>query len=104
MTDEEWDELLCKIKDRYHELPSRSRQQSFLRHVQSLGEWETEDYSEAQALETSPEFPAHIHVAFAVCHPSCGVQEFIVDGSTQECQRCGRQMFRTGVSRYIHSP
>lgn len=30
----------------------------------------------------------------------CGVCEFIVDGSTQECQSCGALMFRTDVAEY----
>jgi hypothetical protein len=89
MTDEKWDELLSKIKKRYDELPSQSRRQSFLDHVRSLGEWELEPDRETKNTEVFPEFPGEIHVAFAVCHSNCGVREFIVDGSTQECQRCG---------------
>jgi hypothetical protein len=101
MTDEEWNNLLSKIKSRYGELSSQSRRHSFLDHVRSLGEWQLDAYSDMENMKVSPEFPADVHVAFAVCHPGCGVQEFIVDGSTQECQRCGRLMFRIASSKYV---
>ena|SRR5437667_12575142 len=45
-------------------------------------------------------FPERLPVAFAVCHPECGAREFIVDGSTQECQQCGANMFPTDVAEY----
>ncbi len=48
----------------------------------------------------SVEFPDRIHIAYAVCRNDCGAREFIVDGSTQRCQRCGNLMFRTDVAEY----
>lgn len=48
----------------------------------------------------SVEFPESVHIAYAVCTKKCGVREFIVDGSTQRCQTCGKLMFRTDVSEY----
>jgi hypothetical protein len=101
MTDDDWNTLFSKIKGRYAELVSQSRRDSFLSHVQSLGDWETESYSDIQSEETTAQFPDEIYVAFAICDERCGVQEFIVDGSTQECQRCGRNMFRTEVRKYV---
>jgi hypothetical protein len=50
--------------------------------------------------EVTANFPKAIHIAYAVCHPDCGTEELIVDGSTQLCQRCGRLMFRTEVKEY----
>ncbi len=47
-----------------------------------------------------PDFPKTLYVAYAVCHADCGVKELIVDGSTQECQRCGRLMFRSETQEY----
>jgi hypothetical protein len=59
----------------------------------------------AYPLDDYPEvadvaFPPSLHVAFAVCSRECGAREFIVDGQTQVCQRCGRLMFRTEVREY----
>ncbi len=51
--------------------------------------------------DVDPMFPESIHVAYAVCHPHCGVREFIVDGSTQECQHCGGHLFRTATHEYV---
>jgi hypothetical protein len=45
-------------------------------------------------------FPPEIHIAYAVCGRECGNREFIVDGSTQVCQSCGKLMFRTVVQKY----
>jgi hypothetical protein len=50
------------------------------------------------------EFPAEVQIAFAICHPACGTQEFIVDGSTQECQFCGGLLFRTETRGYRLAP
>jgi hypothetical protein len=45
-------------------------------------------------------FPETISLAFALCTKKCGAREFIVDGSTQRYQYCGRIMFRTEVAEY----
>ena len=54
------------------------------------------DYPKAKHVE----FPELIYVAFAVCTRKCGIREFIVDGSTQRCQTCGKLMFRTETAKY----
>ena len=36
------------------------------------------------------QFPKEIFVSFAVCSKECGNTEFIVDGSTQVCEYCGK--------------
>ena len=60
------------------------------------------DLSEYPDIEkNSFNFPKTIHIAYAVCKKECGVREFIVDGSTQRCQKCGSLMFRTDVSKYL---
>lgn len=99
MSEPAWDELLAKIALRYSELgPSLSRRASFLRHVQNLATWGNDpmDYPDPEV-----EFPIEVTVAYAVCHPDCGVQELIVEGSTQECQRCGRLLFRVESQKYL---
>ena len=58
-----------------------------------------EDYIETP--EGSVEFPKEIKVAFAVCSKECGCMQYIVDGSTQVCEYCGHNMFRTEVKTYV---
>lgn len=57
-----------------------------------------DDYPEVD--ENAIEFPNDIYIAFAVSTKDCGNSEFIVDGSTQICDVCGKTMFRTIVRRY----
>lgn len=103
MSDIELEALIERLKARYAEIRkgSSEREESFLAHVKSLGNWEREpmDYPDVVG-----EFPETLPIAYAVCHPDCGTKEFIVEGSTQECQRCGRLMFRTAMKEYICKP
>ena len=46
-------------------------------------------------------FPESLPIAFATCHADCRAAEFIVEGSTQECQMCGRHMFRQATKDYF---
>jgi hypothetical protein len=99
MSDVDWEPLFSAIKKRYDEVAANPRRQKrFLDHVKHLGTWENElmDYPDVEAAA----FPDSLWIAFAVCHPDCGVREFIVEGSTQACQRCGRNMFRTNNKEY----
>ena len=92
------DVLLERIKTRYSELPEGlSEQQAFLRHLESLARWHAEpmDYPSPTIA-----FPATITISKATCHPECGVQELIVDGGIQECQRCGSLLFRHSAATY----
>jgi hypothetical protein len=63
-------------------------------------EWENYDLNEYPEVQ-DVEFPKEIYVAYAVCPDSCGCREFIVDGSSQVCQYCGKLNFRTEVRKYI---
>ena len=56
-----------------------------------------EDYPEVDSVD----FPKEIHIAYAVCGKQCGNSEFIVDGQTQVCEYCNKQMFRTEVRKYV---
>ena len=53
-----------------------------LDHIRSLARFRAEpmDYDEDNV--EIPEFPAEVLIAYAICHPECGMKEFIVDGST----------------------
>lgn len=46
------------------------------------------------------DFPKSLPIAYAVCADRCGNRQFIVDGSTQVCEYCGRLMFRTLTQTY----
>lgn len=93
------DPLLNEIRQRFLDLANCSSDQNdFLSHLRSLIRWNKEPMDYIPVAK--PNFPDTIPVAHAVCHPSCGVEEFIVDGSTQKCQHCGGLMFRGEVAEY----
>jgi len=96
---DELSELFEAIRRRYENIgPSQCRQESFLAHIRSLATWEADasDYPDLGSVT----FPREVEIAYAMCHPECGRNEFIVDGSTQECQYCGALMFRTETATY----
>jgi len=96
---DEVESLLEAIRSRFTSLgPNKCRRESFLAHLRSLGRWEADGGIYPDPGKVT--FPEKIHISFAVCNEECGVREFIVDGSTQECQRCGDLMFRTEVAEY----
>ncbi len=74
--------------------------ESFLAHLRSLSRWSTEPMDYPEPSDGDIRFPERVFISYAVCHPECGRREFIVDGSTQRCQRCGSTMFRTEVEEY----
>lgn len=94
------DDLFEAIKTKYKNLPDNQEIRiAFINHLKSLARWYDEpmDYPVIENVG----FPKSIYVAYAVCHPECGVREYIVDGSTQRCQQCGGELFRTEVKEYI---
>jgi hypothetical protein len=96
---EELESTLNEIKKRFADFSEGSDdQKDFLAHLHSMARWNKEpmDYPEVDNVS----FPKDISIAHAICHPECGVQEFIVDGSTQQCQGCGGLMFRGEVRKY----
>ena len=99
----DFDTLFAEIRARYDALPAGSDARAdFVAHLRSLARFldEPMDYPTPSAVA----FPEGMAVAYAVCHPECGASEFIVDGSTQECQRCGGLLFRTEVRSYELAP
>ena len=104
MSEPNWDVLLASIRNRYAELQggSPSRIENFLRHVENLSIWEADATIDAtlEGEAALAPFPLTLFVAFATCRADCGVAEFIVEGSTQECQRCGRLLFRHKSQKY----
>ena len=90
--------IFDEIEERYSTLNNSCDKESFIANLKTVALWHDEpmDYIEPKEIN----FPESLHIAYAVCHPECGVQEFIVDGSTQRCQHCGGLMFRTEVIEY----
>lgn len=87
-----------EIEKRFSEIKNPCDKESFLLNLASLARWNIEpmDYPETKQIK----FPETLYVAHAVCHPECGVQEFIVEGGTQKCQRCGGSLFRNESIEY----
>jgi hypothetical protein len=99
MSNSELDILIARIKARYAKIvKGTAQEESFLAHVRALGDWEREPRGYPDAVG---EFPETLPIAYAVCRPDCRTEQFIVEGSTQECQRCGRVMFRTATKDYV---
>jgi hypothetical protein len=94
----DWDQVFAGIRRRFDEVKVNPRRgQRFLDHVFNLQKWEADG---ADYPSVTPVFPDQVFVAFAVCHRDCGEEQLIVDGGTQECQRCGRNMFRVETICY----
>ncbi|HOU09892.1 MAG TPA: hypothetical protein PL044_03155 [Clostridiales bacterium] len=53
-----------------------------------------------QLDEDEIRFKKEQHIAYAVCSKKCGNMQFIVDGQTQVCPKCGKLMFRAVVKKY----
>jgi hypothetical protein len=100
MSVSELDQLLSELRHRYRGLRTSQHRQSFMMHLRSLA-WFNEEPMDYP--DVTPHFPDAVHVAYAVCHPSCGTRELIIDGSTQECQNCGSLMFRVKTQEYSRS-
>jgi hypothetical protein len=95
------DELIERLRERYDrfgaEVPVVKR---FVDHLDSLASFHEEDF-ESYPMPADPVvFPPSLPIAFAICKPECGVREFIVEGGTQECQKCGSLLFRVATTTY----
>ena len=93
------DALFAAIRERLAETaPGSDGRAALLAHLRNLARWQQEplDYVDPGPVT----FPATLPVAYAVCHPECGGAEFIVEGSTQECQHCGGLLFRMETREY----
>ncbi|ATQ70978.1 hypothetical protein Ms3S1_p20840 (plasmid) [Methylosinus sp. 3S-1] len=97
----DWDAVFTGIRRRFDEVKTNPRRgKSFLDHVYNLQNWEADGLTYPSV---TPVFPDRIFVAYAVCQPDCGEEQLIVEGGTQECQRCGRLMFRVETMCYQKS-
>lgn len=92
------DEVIGRIVARLNELEGSKSYDRLMTRLTALTRYGNEamDYPVPENVD----FPDVVPLAYAVCHPECGKREFIVDGSTQLCDRCGSTMFRTEVATY----
>ena len=100
-TNMEVDPLLEAVRQRFSELTDDDCQRrAFLNRLRNMGRFDAEpvDYQEPdEAL-----LPKELEIGFAVCHPECGNQAFVVlEGGPQGCDRCGGTMLpiKTGIYR-----
>jgi hypothetical protein len=94
------EEIFSAIRARLAETaPNSDERAAIVAHLRSLVRWNREpmDYPEPASVA----FPPTLPIAFAVCHPECGASEFLVDGSSQECEYCGGSLFRTETREYV---
>lgn len=93
------DAALDRVRERFERFgPDDEGKARLLAHLRNVARMDEEplDYDQDHCAP----FPDRLPVAFAVCHPECGRAEFIVEGSTQACQRCGGLMFRNETAWY----
>lgn len=93
--------LLEAIRQRFFQLTDGDCQRRvFLNRLRTLGRFDAEpvDYQEPDVAE----LPKELEIGFAVCHPECGNQAFVViEGGPQGCDSCGGTMLsvKTGIYR-----
>ncbi len=97
----ELEPLLEAIRQRFAQLTDEKCQRRiFLNRLRTMASFGAEplDYVEPQDAE----LPKELEVGFAVCHPECGNQAFVVvEGGPQGCDCCGGTMLpvKTGTYR-----
>lgn len=100
MTSADLEALIAAVRERHTRFgPDEEGKTRLLDRLRNLARLDEEplDYDES----VTADFLERLPVALAVCHPDCGRREFIVEGSTQACQRCGGSMFRTEKRWYV---
>lgn len=92
--------LLEAIRKRFTQLTDdKCQRRLFLNHLRTLAKFGAEpvDYEEPEGAE----LPKELEIGFAVCHPECGNQAFVViDGGPQGCDCCGGTMLPVQIRTY----
>ena len=98
--DVELEPLLEAIRNRFTQLTDdKCERRVFLNHLRTLARFgdETVDYEEPEYVE----LPKELEIGFAVCHPECGNQAFVViEGGPQGCDCCGGTMLPMQIRTY----
>lgn len=88
------------IRRRYAELSdAQCGKRIFINRLRSLGRFDAEpnDYP----VPATAELPKELEIGFAVCHPECGNQAFVViDGGPQTCDNCGSTLCPVALAVY----
>ena len=96
----ELEPLLEAISKRFAQLTDdKCQRRIFLNHLRTLSLFGAEpvDYEEPEVTE----MPKELEIAFAVCHPECGNQAFVViEGGPQGCDCCGGTMLPVQIRTY----
>lgn len=96
----ELDPILDSIRKRFAELTDvQCQRKVFLKRLQGLTRFGAEpmDY----VTPENPELPKELEIGYAVCHPECGNQAYIVvEGGPQTCDSCGGTMMPTEMAIY----
>ena len=98
--DDGLDEVLAAIRQRYSEVSNaQCGRRIFLNRLRSLARFDAEpnDYQ----CPSTVELPKELEIGYAVCHPECGNQAFVViDGGPQSCDACGSTMYPVEFAVY----
>ena len=96
----ELDNLLLAARKRFSQLTDDDCQRrAFLNRLRSLGRFDAEPVDYVEPEEAF--LPKELEIAFAVCHPECGNQAFIVlEGGPQCCDRCGGTMYPVKIGTF----
>ena len=99
-SEEELEELLLRIRRRFSELSEGDCQRRvFLNRLRALGRFDAEPQDYPDPAE--PFLPKEVELAYAVCHPECGNEAFIVmEGGPNCCDRCGESMYPVKFGSY----
>ena len=86
------EEVLEEIRQRYRALADFScGQRIFMNRLRNLARFDAEPNDYVRPVEV--ELPRELEIGYAVCHPECGNQAFVVlDGGPQSCDHCGATM------------
>ena len=94
------EEVLAAIRQRFSELSdTQCGRRIFLNRLRNLGRFDAEpnDYP----VTAEAELPKELEIGFAVCHPECGNQAYVViDGGPQCCDNCGSTMLPVETATY----
>lgn len=98
--DGEIESLIEAIRQRYAVLTDEQcMRRVFLNRLRNLGRFGAEPVDYRQPDEA--ELPKELEIGFAVCHPECGNQAFVViDGGPQSCDACGSTMMPVATAFY----
>lgn len=99
-TDLELEPLLERLRERFsHLTDNKCQRQLFLNHLRTMTFFgdEPNDYVKPEEAELAKE----LEIGYAVCHPECGNQAFVViDGGPQACDCCGGTLLPVKAGTY----